>query len=96
MTGGKDLYTGFVGGGRAGDLLGHGGLLEFLLVLVIDGSDLLTDELGLFDSKLFVGLELDFTSFLEGFLTNEGGHLLQLGSDLEGFGTLVYCLGCRT
>lgn len=83
LAGGEHLYASLVGGGGAGDLLGHGGLFELLLILGVNGRDLLTDQLGLFNGELFVGLEMDFASFLERFLANEGRHLLQLGCDLE-------------
>jgi len=57
-------------------------LFELLLILRVDGGAFLADELGLFDGKFFVGFEVDFAGFFEGFLTNEGGHFLQLGGDL--------------
>jgi len=47
-------------------------LLELLLVGVVDGGGLLSDELGLLDGEFFIGFDLDFFGFLESFLADEG------------------------
>lgn len=84
LAGAEDPEPRLVGDGGAGDLLGHGGLLELLLVLDVDGVGLLADELGLFDLELLVGLDLDLAGLLHGLLLDEGRHLAELIVDLGG------------
>lgn len=71
-----------VGKRGAGDLLGHAGLLEFLLVEQVDSGGFLADELGFLDREFLVGLELDLAGFFKGFLSDEGGHLAEFPRDL--------------
>ena len=82
LTGRQDAQTGLVGESGLGDLLGHASLLEFLLVLGVDAVGLLAYKVGLFDAELFVGLEVDFACLFHCFLSDEGGHLPQLGGYL--------------
>ena len=42
----------------------------------------MTDEFGFFDGEFFVGFDVDFAGFFEGFLVYEGGHFFELGCDL--------------
>lgn len=79
----EDLEPRLVGDGRTGDLLRHGGLLELLFILAVDGIGLLADKLGLFDLKFLVGLDFDLASLLHGFLLDERRHLAELIVDLR-------------
>lgn len=53
-------------------LLSDFGLLNLLFVLRVDVDSFLADDLGLFDGKLFVGLDLDLASLFNRFLFDEG------------------------
>jgi len=79
----QNPYPRLVGRCGACNLLRHSSLLELLLVLGIHRLCFLSHELGLLDSKLLVGLEVDLTSLFHGFLLDEGCHLLQLLGDLH-------------
>lgn len=84
LAGAENLESRLVGDSGAGDLLGHGGLLELLLVLGVDGVCLLANKLRLLDLELLVGLDLDLAGLLHGLLLDERRHLAELIVDLFG------------
>lgn len=64
-------------------LLSDLGLLDLLFILPVDVDGFLTDDLGLFDGELFVGLDLNLASLLNCFLFDES-HLKACGKEKRG------------